>query len=308
MQPPRAAWNEFPDVLIHASESAVKNHPRYQAAKCGNAEAAVSLVEETIDPAQIATLRAFLRGRKATLVSVHAFEDEGVNAIPEVFAEALANSLGLPHASGIVQANIVGHTGADGYARLARQPAFEGEVQPDADYVIVDDFVGMGGTLANLKGYIESKGGRVLAAVTLTGKPYSARLRPEPDQLSKLRAKHGQDLEHFWRERFGHGFDALTQSEARYLSRSPDADTIRNRLAEKEPARDRGLREEDPESGVTPIRARRDAEPVRRDEGPADAGPSVSRRRDAAPLGQGGTKANDRSAAALGTEATRLPS
>jgi len=127
--------------------------------------------------------------------------------------------------------------------------------------VIVDDFVGMGGTLANLN-YIESKGGRVLAAITLTGKPYSARLRPEPDQLSKLRAKHGQDLEGFWRERIGHGFDALTQSEARYLSRSPDADTIRNRLAEKEPARDRGLCEEDPESGVTPIWARCDAGPV----------------------------------------------
>ncbi|MDQ3774447.1 MAG: hypothetical protein M3461_08845 [Pseudomonadota bacterium] len=138
----------------------------------------------------------------------------------------------------------------------------------------------------------------------MTGKPYSARLRPEPDQLSKLRAKHGQDLEDFRRERFGHGYDALTQSEARYLSRSPDADTIRNRLAEKEPARDRGLREEDPESGVTPIRDRCCAGPVRGDEGPADAGPSVSRLSDAAPLGQGGTKANDRSAAALGTEAT----
>ena len=32
----------------------------------------------------------------------------------------------------------------------------------------MDDFVGMGGTLANLKGYIESQGGKVLAAVSLT--------------------------------------------------------------------------------------------------------------------------------------------
>lgn len=271
VKPPRAAWNDFPDVLIHASESAVKQHPRYQAAKSGDAEAAVRLVEETINAAQVDALRAFLGGRRPTLVSVHALEDEGVNAIPEVFAEALAKSLGLPHASGIVQANIVGHTGADGYARLARQPAFEGQVQPDADYVIVDDFVGMGGTLANLRGHIESKGGRVLGAVALTGKPYSAKLTLDEKTLQELRQKHGQDLEQWWQDRFGHTFDRLTQSEARYLARSPDADTIRARVAEKEPARDCGLREGSAESGITTMQARRDAGPVRPDEGLASA-------------------------------------
>ena len=34
-----------------------------------------------------------------------------------------------------------------------------------------------------------------------------------------------------WRKRFGFGFDCLTESEARYLLRAEDADTIRNRLA-----------------------------------------------------------------------------
>lgn len=42
-QPPRSPWNDFPDVLIHASESAVKQHPRYPAAKSGDAEAAIEL-------------------------------------------------------------------------------------------------------------------------------------------------------------------------------------------------------------------------------------------------------------------------
>ena len=32
-------------------------------------------------------------------------------------------------------------------------------------------------------------------------------------------------------EEFGHAFDCLTQSEARYLARAPDVDTIRNRIA-----------------------------------------------------------------------------
>ena len=34
---------------------------------------------------------------------------------------------------------------ADDYGRLARQPAFDGAVRPGADYVIVDDFMGMAG-------------------------------------------------------------------------------------------------------------------------------------------------------------------
>jgi len=74
----------------------------------------------------------------------------------------------------------------------------------------------------------------------LTGKPYSAKLRPTNEQLALLRAKHGHALEIWWQQRFGHNFDCLTQSEARYLERSPDADTIRNRLAAAEQAGDRG--------------------------------------------------------------------
>lgn len=80
----------------------------------------------------------------------------------------------------------------------------------------------------------------MIGATALTGKPYSAKLRPINEQLALLRAKHGQALEIWWQQRLGHNFDCLTQSEARYLERSPDADTIRNRLAAAEQAGDRG--------------------------------------------------------------------
>ena len=131
----------------------------------------------------------------------------------------------------VVQTNIVGHTGADGYGRLARQAAFDGKIERGCNYLIVDDFIGQGGTLANLRGWIEKKGGRVVGAVGLTGKPYSAKLRVTEEQLHELRQKHGREFERWWREQFGHSFDCLTQSEARYLARSPDVDTIRGRLA-----------------------------------------------------------------------------
>ena len=96
--------------------------------------------------------------------------------------------------------------------------------------LVVDDFVGQGGTLANLIGFIRSQGGRVLGATVLTGKPYSAKLAPDESQIQALRAKHGPDLEKWWQQSFGFGFECLTRSEARYLENTADAHTIRNRL------------------------------------------------------------------------------
>lgn len=231
IRPPRLAWDGFPDVLLHASESAVKQHPSYSAAKSGDADAAVRLIEDTLDLEQVDSLARMFPGQTPTLVSAHAYEREGVNAIPEVLADALGQLLDWPVDNEIVQSNIVGHTGAGGFERLARQATFEGDVIPGLAYVLVDDFVGMGGTLANLRGYIHSCGGHVVAAVALTGRTDSAVLTPSHEQLNLLRERHGQAAEQWWHDRFGHSFDALTQSEARYLANTPGFDRVRDRIA-----------------------------------------------------------------------------
>jgi hypothetical protein len=239
IQPPRTPWGHFPDVLIHASESAVKQHPAYHWAKAGSDDAAADLVFDTFNPDQALELKRLVGDRAPTLVSAHAFEREGINAIPEVFADQLGKVLGWPVDSSVVQVNVVSHTGAKGFWRLAMQAEFDGVVAPGREYVLVDDFVGMGGTLANLKGHIESNGGTVLAAVSLTGKSHSAKLAPSPERLQELRCKHGTELENWWIEHFAHGFDALTESEARYLARTETVDTIRDRIAEAEQAGNR---------------------------------------------------------------------
>ena len=179
-------------------------------------------------------LADLLRGHRPTLVSAHDYEREGINAIPDAFAVEISKALGWPHDTTVAQVNVVAHTGADGFSRLARQAEFAGVIQPGCEYVLVDDFVGMGGTLANLKGYIESRGGKVLAAVSLTGKPHSAKLALSPERLNELRVKHGTELENWWIGRFAHAFDALTESEARYLTRTEAIDTIRNRIADSQ--------------------------------------------------------------------------
>jgi hypothetical protein len=230
MRPPRTPLYGFPDVVLHADELAVKRHPQFGAAKAGAISAAESLVADLANPDGVQAIQALLDGKQAELVSVHALETEGVNEIPAALAKLLSAWLGLASNRSIVQSNTVGHTGASGYHRLANQAHFFGAVAPDQRYLIVDDFVGQDGTLANLIGFIKSQGGHVVGATALTGKPYSAKLAPEDAQIQALRDKHGQEFEDWWRQRFGFGFAELTRSEARYLENSPDAHTIRDRL------------------------------------------------------------------------------
>ena len=241
--PPRTAWKGFPDAILLADEKATKRHSLYAAAKAGSDLAAADLVDSLVDDSGIRAIRALIgkvgKSGAPLLVSAHAYERDGVNAIPAALAQLLGQRLDLEFSTAVAQLNVVSHTGADGYGRLARQARFEGDVQQGREYVMVDDFIGQGGTLANLRGWIEKQGGKTVGAVGLTGKPYSAKLSPSKEQLYELRQKHGADLEKWWKNHFGHAFNCLTQSEARYLARSPDVDTIRVRLAAAEREGDR---------------------------------------------------------------------
>ena len=229
-RPPRTGWHDFPDVLIHSDESKVKQNADYPAAKAGDIQAARRLVEATLNEKTVATIAGKLAASNALIASVHAYEAEGINRIPAVLAEVIAERLGLQAEESVVQTNRSGHTGAGGYHRLAHPALFDGEVEQDRNYFLVDDFVGQGGTIANLKGFIEIHGGIAILASTLTGKPYSAKLSLEQATLCALRAKHGDKLESWWKEAFGYGFEFLTESEARYLERADEAQLIRDRL------------------------------------------------------------------------------
>lgn len=229
-KPIRTPWNDFPIVLIHAKESAVKQHVDYIAAKAGDVAAARRLVESELNEHAVDVLGQRATGMNAFIASVHAYEAEGINRIPAVLAEVLAERLGLRAEESVVQTNRTGHTGADGYHRLAHPALFGGDVERGRHYLLVDDFVGQGGTLANLKGFIESQGGLVVLATTLTGKPFSAKLCPSGSTLYALRAKHDDQLEIWWKNAFGYGFDFLTESEARYLERADSAELIRDRV------------------------------------------------------------------------------
>ena len=228
----RFPWNGFPPVVIAATQSAVKQHLEYEAAKTGDVPSAKRLAAELTANGIVGTIRDLIAGRPCVLVPVHALENQGYNRIPAAFAEFLSERLGLDVELEIVQANVVNHTGASGWERMSRPPLFDGPVRVGSNYFLVDDFVGQGGTLANLRGYLIHGGGTVIGATTLTGRADSATLGLQAETLRNLRGKHGEAIENWWQTIFGYRFECLTESEARYLLRVEDADTIRMRLTE----------------------------------------------------------------------------
>ena len=82
----------------------------------------------------------------------------GTNKIPDAMAAWPAKRFGLAVESSIVQMNKVEQTGAIGWHRLASQALFDGHVESGRTCPLVDNFVGQGGTFANLRRHIIARG------------------------------------------------------------------------------------------------------------------------------------------------------
>ena len=227
----RTSATSMPDAIIGSTLGSASSHPDYAAAKGGDIEAAVRLAMDLVTPDLVAKVKAAIGDTKPLVVPVAAEEASGRNKIPRAAAEVLAHRLGLKAANGIVQANRARRTGMDGLDRIFAPVDFAGAVEAKP-YLLVDDTLTQGGTFAALASHIREGGGTVAGVIALTGKQYSAKIQPSPETLASLRQKHG-DLENEYRAATGYGFDALTESEARYLARYEPADRLRDRISDE---------------------------------------------------------------------------
>ncbi|MED5607771.1 LPD38 domain-containing protein [Pseudomonas sp. JH-2] len=241
----RRGWDaSFPDVAVAHPLAFLNNHPDYAAAKAGDTAAALRVARDAITPEFVEQVRqAIPAGSSPKIVPVVAREGAGNNRIPVIAAEVLAQRLGLQTDLNPVQQEKIGRTSASALERVTRQPTFQGEVAP-GDYILLDDTLTQGGTLAQLKTHIEDNGGRVVLATALTGKNYSRKLSLDSSTLAEVRGKYGS-IEPWFRETFGYGFEGLTQSEARTIltfdrgGLSPEQ--LRDRLAASRDARGSGV-------------------------------------------------------------------
>ena len=178
-------------------------------------------------------LRQIIGERKPLLAPVSALETKGFNALPDALAQVIGEKLGLPVDDGeLLQTNVVAHTRASGWHRIVTPPTFDGSVKVGRDYLLIDDHIGLGGTLANMRGYIETNGGSVIGMSTLTQSRDAQKIALTPVTLAVLRSKHGQPLETYWLTNYGYGLDCLTDVEGAYIARQPTFDTIASVMGE----------------------------------------------------------------------------
>lgn len=219
-------------------------HPGYAAAKSGDPDAAFELAFDLLNDVAIDYLGKTISRERALLLPVVADETLGFNAIPDAMAQILSRELGLAAVENgtIVQTNKVGHTRAKTFQRLVTPAEFDGPVVPAASYILVDDHVGLGGTLANLRGHVEANGGHVIGMTALTESRHGREISLRPTTLDMLRGKHGTALDQLWKDQFGYDIDCLTELEGQVLCRQPSVDAIQDFLAQAAiEARDRGL-------------------------------------------------------------------
>jgi hypothetical protein len=231
------------DVVIHTDVRTRDAHPQYSGAKAGDADSALVLAIDLISDAGMASLARLIDGYAPLLLPVIADETMGFNAIPDAMAQVMARELHCEVVAGeIVQTNKVGHTRARAFQRLVTPAMFDGPVVAGADYVLVDDHIGLGGTLANLRGYVQARGGRVIAITTLTESRQARHISLRPETLKMLWDRYGEELDILWQDQFGYRVDCLTEVEAGILCREQSVAAIEDFLAQGAiEARGRGL-------------------------------------------------------------------
>lgn len=243
MESTRAPWGDFPHVVRNGL-SALSREPEYLAAKAGDPEAALTMVYRLMTGEMVNEVRELIgENRDVRIVPIQAQESTGRNKIPLAVAEVLAAHLGVEVEYDICQSNRVFRTGASADHRLVFRPTFEGQVEPGRSYIVVDDTMTMGGTIAELRGYIMSQGGIVPGAAVMAARESAVNLAITQKMLDRIDQKHGAALNEFWQEEFGHGLDKLTQHEAGHLRAAVSLESIRDRITAARDAPRRSLDE-----------------------------------------------------------------
>ena len=106
---------------------------------------------------------------------------------------------------------------------LGYNPRFAGTVETGRSYLILDDSLSMGGSVASLRGFIENRGGHVTSAMVMNADSTVVWNLPVT-HLNWLRTwnlKHGSEVNQFFKENFNYGIDKLTHREGSIHQKRP---------------------------------------------------------------------------------------
>jgi hypothetical protein len=168
------------------------------------------------------------------IVAPSLLQRDAKNVLPITFAHIIAKEFGAKvHEEVFQRPRAQKKRDMDGAARLTHDTEFYGTVIPGRNYFLVDDVMTMGGTMAALRGYIESQGGNVIGVAVLadgtsaldktrradkkTGIPFA----PAREDLAGLNERFNGGLARLNALFKGHaGYDAekLTAREIHYVA------------------------------------------------------------------------------------------
>ena len=220
--PQGSTWgSSFPPVVNHTSASVARQHPDFHAAKHGDMDAALRLVDDLVKDEKVVEIAEHFP--QAHIVYNHKMQGGDINMIPAAYA-AKFSAAGMVVEHGVIAITDVSHTGAPDIARLSKRMRFEGEVSRGKDYILLDDFITSGAELRDLRDYIQSKGGNVVMMTTF-GHGSFGRLkdiRIDSEYKDRLRASGitDQDLRKYG---IASEIGCLTIGEAAKLSRMVNA-------------------------------------------------------------------------------------
>jgi hypothetical protein len=201
------AWEKgFPKGYGHTSIAYLKRCPGFECAKNGDINAARRIVQTCVKPNRINIMLG--NHPKSTLLPVL-----GKNVIPL----ALAQEIGLPTWNNVLRIDTKPRKSLPAIQRLLHKPVFVGHIQEGINYIIVDDIITQGGTIAALREYVLARGGKIVAVVALAYAIGSHNIAPTNEILFRLHFKFGYSIYVLQIIGLVDAFEELTYSQIRYL-------------------------------------------------------------------------------------------
>jgi hypothetical protein len=210
----------------------LSNHPCYHAAKrSANVLAATQVIDDVFSDAALDRIVDAFRDRIPCVLAPSAVPEDSKNALAITYAQWLANELEIPVCNTIFQLRDVKRDAQTVWNRLRFQPSFYGDVPQQVDFILADDVFTLGGTLANLRGFIELKGSRVISMTCLAHRSGNhVQVALTPRTLYGLQSKFGDDLNELLCDELGYEVSCLTEPEGLRLLGCGGVDQIRAAL------------------------------------------------------------------------------
>jgi hypothetical protein len=229
----------FPLVYVHCGwdddrvERPLADHPSYWPAKKGRRpEAALRVCQDMVSDSVLDIIfdaGQGVEGEQPIVAAPALSLDESQNALAIGYARWLASEMKWEPDASIFQARSVGRDFvSDGWFRLAQQPEYYGQVQAGRRYVLADDVCTMGGTMASLRGFIESKGGHVILMRALaSGDGRHVKISLVEETKSRLSGLYSGEFPNICQAELGYAYDCLTEPEGRFVLRCPSPERFR---------------------------------------------------------------------------------